>query len=134
MLNPKPFVVRPIEQPLGVVPKHHDIEGLTRWLLLGKSLDERSPIHVALHLIAEGVAQAVSDGTHYAEVDVHEVDEINILWSPDGSLRYRFDLDGEITEVAAPASIVIPAGVKHRAEAVAGAGFFLCILLPVAQP
>ena len=129
MPAPKSFVVRPIKQPLGAVPKHHDIEGLTRWLLLGASLDTRSPLHVALHLITDGVAQTVNAGTHYADVDVHEVDEINILWSPDGGLRYRFELDGEVTEVAAPASVVIPAGIKHRAEAVAGTGLFLCILL-----
>lgn len=126
----EPLILHPVEQPLSAVPKHHDIEGLTRWLLLGKGIDERSPLHVALHVISDDVAKATSGGAHYADLDVHDYDEVNVLWSSNGSLRYRFELDGEVSEIAAPASIVIPAGVRHRAEAIAGSGFFLCILLP----
>lgn len=125
----KSRIVLPVEQELSKVPKHHDVDGLTRWLLLGNLIDPGSPVHVAIHFIGPDVGLATNNGFHYADCDVHEYDEINILWSDDGSLRYRFELDGEVSEVAAPATVIIPAGVRHRAEAIGGTGFYLCIIL-----
>lgn len=123
------FIVSGQPQSLSSVPLHQDVEGLTRTLLLSKALDARAPLHIAIHAVTSLVSQSTNKGDHYANLDKHDFDEINVVWSDKGTLIYRFELNGEPQIVTSPATVVIPAGISHRAEAVSGEGLFICILL-----
>ncbi len=82
------------------------------------------PMHIAIHKVS--VRKGV-DGVHYSTLHSHpDQDEVNVLIS-DQSLSYDINLGDEIHEVAAPASIWIPAGLPHSANAVSGEGYFICI-------
>lgn len=131
MKKPTAFVLAPKSDALSGVPKHSDIAGLTRFLFLGSSLDARSPLHIAVHVVTEEVTKATKAGRHYAEADIHDFDEVNVVWGDGniGTLVYRLEVDGVEQIVQSPATIVIPAGVVHRAEAISGRGLFFCILL-----
>lgn len=85
---------------------------------------EAFPEHVAIHDVS---IRGKGDATPYSAPHAHpDQDEVNLLISR-SSLRYRFSLDGEVLEVAAPAAVWIPAGVRHSANAVSGQWFFVCM-------
>jgi len=83
------------------------------------------PIHLAVHQIeVSGTAPR-----QYVEPHSHGYPELNILIGGPGALVYRFELDGQVREVKSPATIWIPAGVKHAASAVSGSGHYVCMIL-----
>jgi mannose-6-phosphate isomerase-like protein (cupin superfamily) len=67
---------------------------------------------------------------HYTQPHVHDTDEVNLILSPNGCLRYRYEIDGAVEMVESPSSVFIPAGTPHRMEAAGGTGIFICIHLP----
>lgn len=123
------YVVVPLSQGLDTVPAHHNVQGLSRTLMLSSLLDARAMVHIAIHRVTRAVGEAVSAGHQYADLDVHPFEEINLIWSETGELTYRYELDGKVLRVTSPATVVIPAGVSHKAEAVSGEGLFICMLL-----
>jgi len=82
------------------------------------------PVHVAIHAIA-GIKTC--NETDYSAPHVHlDRNEINLLIS-NGELVYAITLGEETHEVAAPATIWIPAGLRHASNVRTGEGFFVCI-------
>lgn len=61
----------------------------------------------------------------YVEPHTHEVSQ---LYNLIGELTFEATLDGERHEVTAPASIFIPAGVKHTIRPLRGSGYVVVVL------
>lgn len=51
-----------------------------------------------------------------AEFQVHDADEIHMVFGRAGAGRQRWTLEDEIYEVGTPSTVYIPAGVKHMNE------------------
>lgn len=118
-------IIQGVQQDLGRVPAHANIEGITRYLMCGAELLPGIDVHIAIHRITSIAGDAKQ--WRYSTAHSHEVDEINLVIG-DPSLSYRYELDGKETVVTSPATILIPRGVIHRAEAIAGSGTFICIV------
>src|ERR1039458_8016239 len=123
------YIIRSVEEPLSKVPSHDDCAGIERILMMGPRLCESPPLHIAVHRICSRATSRGSSEWRYTRPHKHNVDEINLLWGDSGQLEYRFEINGVVRRVKSPATVLIPAGVVHRAEAVKGYGLFFCILL-----
>lgn len=126
--RPVSHIIRGIPENLSTVPHHKNFPGITRYLLLGRKLFDAAPMQIAVHSVS--IANKHSgNGWRYAGPHKHDYDELNIIWSDVGTLIYRVELDGVEHVVESPSSVIIPAGVVHRAEAIDGVGSFFCIQL-----
>ena len=106
---------------LGSIPFHAPSSEVQRFA----PADFPFPVHLAIHQIK--IAETTP--AQYVEAHSHEHPELNILIGEPGALVYRFELDGEVREVRSPATVWIPAGVKHAASAVSGTGHYVCMIL-----
>lgn len=104
----------------------HDDGPLTRWLMAGAEIHPGSQTHVAVHRV-EAVPAAPRV---YCDVHEHTVPELNLIL-PTTQLTYEIVLGEERYEVQGPASIFIPAGLRHSANVRSGSGFFVAIVLGV---
>lgn len=119
----RPAVVKGRIEPLGDVPFHS--EGpLTRWLLASEAMAPGSGVFIALHEFSD-VEPARRD---YCRPHRHDHDEINVFHTT-SHLEVEVDLDGETLVLEAPATVLIPAGVRHAANVRSGSGFMVAILL-----
>ncbi len=107
------------------LPFHED-GPLVRWLMAGAELHPDADTHVAVHRV-DALPQA---SRAYCEPHEHVVPEINLIL-PAPELVYEIVLGDERYDVAGPASVFIPPGVPHSANAKAGTGFFVAILLGI---
>jgi len=119
----RPVLVRGRVEPLSEVPFHAD-GPLTRWLMAGRTLHPDMDFHIAIHRF-DDVEPGARD---YCHPHVHEVDEINVFHS-DSRLRVDVQLDDETILVEAPATLFVPAGVRHAANVRSGSGMLVVILL-----
>jgi quercetin dioxygenase-like cupin family protein len=83
-----------------------------------------SGVFIALHEFSD-VEPAQRD---YCRPHRHDHDEINVFHTT-SHLQVEVDLDGETAVVEAPATVLIPAGVRHAANVRSGSGFMVAILL-----
>jgi uncharacterized protein YjlB len=119
----RPAIVKGRVEPLQGVPFHS--EGpLTRWLLASEDMAPGSGVFIALHEFS-GVETARRD---YCRPHRHDHDEINVFHTT-SHLEVEVDLDGETVLLEAPATVLIPAGVRHAANVRSGSGFMVAILL-----
>lgn len=117
----RPEIVKGRLEPLENVPFHS--EGpLKRWLLASEAMAPGSGVFIALHEFSE-VEPAQRD---YCRPHRHDHDEINVFHT---TSHLEVDLDGETVLVEAPATVLIPAGVRHAANVRSGTGFLVAILL-----
>lgn len=58
----------------------------------------------------------------------HTVSQTYLFFSPDDSLEVEVELEGKRTPVRAPASVFIPAGVRHALRILRGSGTVLSIV------
>ena len=89
-----------------------------RWMAPG------SGVFIALHEFSS-VEPARRD---YCRPHRHDHDEINVFHTT-SRLEVEVDLDGETFVLEAPATVLIPAGVRHAANVRSGSGFMVAILL-----
>ncbi len=125
----KEVVVRGVSEGLDKIPFHRGKKGIERILLLNTRLSPAAPLHIAGHLVGKDLIVSEEHTWNYTERHAHNFDEVNIVWSETGELIYRFEVEGEEHYVRSPSAVLIPAGLRHRAEAVEGQGSFFCILL-----
>ena len=119
----RPAIVKGRVEPLAGVPFHS--EGpLTRWLLASEEMAPGSGVFIALHEFSS-VEPARRD---YCRPHRHDHDEINVFHTT-SRLEVEVDLDGETFVLEAPATVLIPAGVRHAANVRSGSGFMVAILL-----
>ncbi len=111
-----------VVQPLHFVP-FHGRAPLQRRLMAGSEIHPEANLHIAVHEIRDLHKQ----DRNYCETHRHTCAELNLLVSFD-RLTFRITLDDEIYIQQAPATIFIPPGVLHSANAIEGSGFFIAIL------
>ena len=93
---------------LDAIPFHHTLDELQRLAPTCFPF----PVHLAVH-------KFVGSGTPprpYVEPHSHGHPELNVLIGEPGALVYRFTLDNQVRDVKSPATVWIPAGVKHSAN------------------
>jgi hypothetical protein len=118
------FISKGVNEPLSKVPFHGKAP-IRRLAMLDKKRVPESKIHTAVHFVdANGKKMP-----QYSELHKHNADEINLILSEDGKLKYEIQLDDEIYKVTSPATIFIPKELKHRAEVISGKGIFVCIIM-----
>jgi hypothetical protein len=110
--------------PLDAVPFHgNGVAPLSRRVLAGDGVHEELGRRVVAHeLIEVGAAER-----RYCEPHVHDCAELNLLLST-SRLLYEIRLGDDVYEVEAPASIYIPAGLRHSANVISGSGFFIAMI------
>ncbi len=112
-----------IEQALSSVAFHYSAP-LTRYVMLQKDkVEGDGGFRVVTHIINELPKMIDS----YCVPHWHDFDEINLILSEDNSLKYKVQLEDEIYEVSAPATVYIPKGTRHSAEVVSGKGVYIVI-------
>jgi hypothetical protein len=112
-----------VEQGLGTVAAHRDAP-LTRYVLLQKDdVYGDGGFRVVSHVI-NNLPKTVAS---YCDLHWHDFDEVNLILSEDNSLKYRIRLEDETYEVNSPATVYIPKGMKHAAEAISGRGIYIAI-------
>jgi len=109
------------KESIGHIANHFMAEGIDR--LVVKNI----PMHCAIHKIDVDQNQQ-----EYSSLHGHDdEDELNIIISDkDHELLYQFVVDGEVFELAAPASVWIPAKISHNANVIKGRGTFVCLRFP----
>lgn len=118
----KKFITRGISEPLSDVPFHGKAP-IKRRLMLDKKLVPKSDMHIAVHFVDPSKKMP-----QYSQLHKHNVDEINLILSQDGKIKYEVQMEDEIYEVSSPATIFIPKGIRHRAQALSGKGIFVCMI------
>ncbi len=93
--------------------------------MLNEKLVPNSNTHIAIHFVNPR-RKKKSD---YSFLHKHNADEINLIISENGNLKYEIQLDDEIYKVSSSSTVFIPKGVKHRAKFISGKGIFVCIIL-----
>ena len=119
----KKFIQKGIDEPLEQVPFHGNAP-IRRLSMLSKNLVNESDTHIAVHFV-----DATKNLPKYSKSHKHNHDEINLILSEDSELRYEIHLEDEKYIVSSPSTIFIPKGMNHSAQAIAGKGIFVCIIL-----
>ena len=111
------LIKKGIVEPMENVPNH------------GKAPFERIALnknpHIAVHIIKD----LPKEIPKYTGLHSHEHDEINLILSETGELKYKIILEDEEYIVTSPATVNIPKGIAHSAEVIGGEGIFVCIIL-----
>lgn len=104
-----------------------DLAGIERLTFMERGDIKGKAFHVAAHVVDD--THVHQQDWHYAQAHEHAFDEINMLVSTGGCLKFRMEFDGITEVISSPSLIYIPAGTRHRSEVQEGAGIFLCIYL-----
>ncbi len=118
------YIKKGVTESMAKIPFHGKAP-IKRLLMLDKTSVPGSNAHVAVHFIKDLPKKIPK----YSELHKHNCNEINLILSEDNKLVYKIQFEDEIYEVSSPATIFIPKGVKHSAEALSGKGIFICIVL-----
>ena len=120
------FISKGVNEPLSKVPFHGKAP-IKRLAMLDKKRIPESKIHTAVHFVdANGKKMP-----QYSELHKHNADEVNLILSECGKLKYEIQLDDEIYKVTSPATVFIPKGLKHKAKVLSGKGIFVCIIMSI---
>jgi mannose-6-phosphate isomerase-like protein (cupin superfamily) len=103
--------------------KFHEQAPLNRLLMSGLGAEANYDMHIAIHEIKDELPFQLRD---YSKKHSHNCKEYNIILGE--NLTFQITLDSEIFEVSAPATIYIPAGIVHSANALKGKGYFIAIV------
>ena len=125
--RPQWLVTGGVPESLREVAGHQPVDGITRFRLFRGLPWTGAIVHCAVHFVSE----EYSPGSEwrYTQPQAHEFDEVNILVSERGQLRFRYEVDGATEMVESPSTVFLPAGTTHRMEAAGGTGTFICIHL-----
>ena len=103
----------------------HNYAPIKRLSMLNEKLVPNSNTHIAIHFVNPRCKKK----SDYSFLHKHNADEINLIISENGNLKYEIQLDDEIYKVSSSSTVFIPKGVKHRAKFISGKGIFVCIIL-----
>lgn len=123
----KRLVFNAIPQNLSDIVNHTNVAGIDRYKIFDNCAIPGKSFHIALHVINPDYIK--NQKWEYSASHSHECDEINILLSESGCLKFQLELDEDCFTQESPSLIYIPSGVKHRSEAISGVGIFICIRL-----
>ena len=113
-------------EPFGLIANHIDVNGILRYALMNNRDFGGEGFHVACHVLTKAYFE---DPTDFAVPHTHDFDEFNILLPLGSELIYEIELNGEVQQLRAPATVFIPAGTEHNARPLAGEGIFICVQL-----
>ena len=116
----KKFIKKGINEPLSNV-EFHTFAPIKRISMLNKKIIPKSDTHIAIHVIDS----AQKNMLEYSLLHKHNADEINLIISDNGKLKYEIQLDDEKYKVTSPATVFIPKGVRHKAKLISGEGTFV---------
>ncbi len=117
------YITKGVISPLNGV-QFHGKAPLKRLLMLEKNKIKEKGIRIVVHSINKLPKKIPS----YCELHKHDYDEINLILSEDNSLLYKIQLEDEVYKVKSPATVYIPAGIKHSSEVIAGKGQLVAII------
>jgi hypothetical protein len=103
--------------------KFHREAPLKRILMSGLGAGVNFNMHIAIHEISENLK---FENRAYSEKHKHNCDEWNIILGED--LTFEITLDDEVYQVKSPATIFIPKGTMHSANALLGKGYYIAIV------
>lgn len=125
------LIKKGINQPLQNIPYHLKAP-LKRFLMQDnntfpdlKKILPGSNFHIAVHVINKLPKKVPK----YVEPHAHNCDEINLMLSESGKLRYKITVGDETYYVSSPATVYFPRGIYHTAEVVSGKGIYVCIVM-----
>ena len=118
------LISKGVVSPLETVKCHHKAP-LKRRVMLQRDAVTGAGIKVVLHQISKLPKKIPS----YCDPHIHEFDEINLILSDAGTLKYRIVLGDETFVVRSPSTIYIPAGLRHSAEVLSGKGTYVTVLM-----
>jgi len=110
--------------PLETVKFHHRAP-VKRFVMLQKDSVKGDGMKVVIHKISKLPKKIPS----YCDLHQHDFDEVNLILSDSGTLKYRIRLEEETYDVKAPSTIYIPAGTRHSAEVISGTGTYVTLLM-----
>ena len=111
-----PIIEELFPSPLGSIAGHQDSAGVNRFA------PKAFPIHLAAHRVDSPASRS------YCEEHAHEGDrEINLFLPDTTGLRYSASVGGREHLIEKPTALWIPPKVLHSANALAGAGWFVCL-------
>jgi len=110
----KKYIKKGIIEPLEKIP-FHEKAPIKRVSMLSKKSIPDSNTHIAVHFV-----NARKKLPEYSELHKHNANEINLILSEGGKLKYEIQFEDEIYTVSSPATVYIPKGVNHRAKAISG--------------
>ena len=84
--------------------------------------------HVAIHQV--NLTGEVRSAEPYCSVHAHDHESELNIFLPAPSMEYAVELAGAALTISEPSVVSISPGVPHAANAVSGAGFFICIRIP----
>ncbi len=113
-----------LKEPLGAVPFHSNAP-IDRYLMLNSDMISQCDTRISVHLVSDLPDQIEP----YCEMHKHDFDEINMVVSQDGVLKYRIQMEDEEYIITSPATVFIPKGVRHKSEVISGKGLFICVTL-----
>jgi 2-isopropylmalate synthase len=108
---------------------HRDGPGV-RWVLMDSRVDQRTSLYVIQRFFGLHSAPIVPE--NHVDSHAHHCDSVFIFWGdqPDGSgLVCEVQLEDECMTVASPASVFIPAEMRHSYHYVSGRGTYTNIVL-----
>jgi|TARA_B110000263_G_C15254131_1_gene485602 mannose-6-phosphate isomerase-like protein (cupin superfamily) len=117
------YIKRGVAESLSNIPFHSKAP-IKRISMLNKKIIPESDMHVAVHFV-----DSKKDMPNYSELHKHNKDEINLILSDTGNLKYEVQLEDEVYTVSSQSTVFIPKHVRHRARAISGKGIFVCIIL-----
>jgi mannose-6-phosphate isomerase-like protein (cupin superfamily) len=117
------YIKRGVAKSLSNIPFHSKAP-IKRISMLNKKIIPESDMHVAVHFV-----DSKKDMPNYSELHKHNKDEINLILSDTGNLKYEVQLEDEVDTVSSQSTVFIPKDVRHRARAISGKGIFVCIIL-----
>jgi 2-isopropylmalate synthase len=81
-----------------------------------------------LFITSRSVTQLAGPAEPNVRPHRHTVSQTYLFFSPDDSLELEVELDGQRSQVRAPASVFIPAGMEHALRILRGTGTVLSIV------
>ncbi len=124
MSSYRKFIKKGVSEPLNKIPFHSKAP-IKRYSMLSKKLIPEANTHIAVHFVDSSKKKIPS----YSKLHKHSHDEINLILSDNGKLKYEIQFEDKKFKVSSPSTVFIPKGVKHRAQVLSGKGIFVCMIL-----
>lgn len=119
------YISKGIAQPIQELHGHKRADFIKRLLLMSSDIVPEARCHISVNVI-DGVPRS---RPAYAGMHAHTCDEVYLVLGEKNKLKYKIVLGNETHTVASPAAVFVPRRLPHMAEAIAGRGQFIAVLL-----
>jgi len=119
------YISHGIEQPIHELRSYKQARFIRRLLMVSGDIVPDAKCHIAVHFV-NNVPKA---HVPYAGIHAHKCDEVYLILGERGALTYSITMGKEEHIVKSPAAVFVPKRLPHRAEAIAGSGTLVAVLL-----